>query len=448
MNIKTLTGSSIQAALAEARRLLGDDVVLLESTPAEGDEPARIKVMADAPLPRRSPSRRSAETSQASQETAFGYGTGARQRERRAEENTSRNGENFSETATAVAEAPSVATAAQQLQEAFAARNEPSSRMGRGALFTSNGDAPNDVGAPPAASSNEALEKLLEAQLTVLHERLDRMERRFGAAVIGSSHEWTAHPLFATLLDQGMRPGTAARLFDGLSERGYHPDTDNDELRWALAHQLRRLLDVAAPKQNPGHLLFIGPSGTGKTSLLLKLATHQSFFARHQTAAIVIAPEDESTVPYQSPVDLYRRFGLPVQSVRTQDEMDHALDRAQHFDQVLIDTPSMPVHEAAARRVLRRIHRLVQPIMPLQVHLVLNATRALDDFDPDYLDRMPLTPNAVALTHLDESLGWGRMAEWLVMMQKPVQFVSTGPRVPDGAAAFSPAWFVEEMMSL
>ncbi len=47
MNIKTIIGASIHAALAEARRLLGDDVVLLESVPPSGSEPARVTVMVD-----------------------------------------------------------------------------------------------------------------------------------------------------------------------------------------------------------------------------------------------------------------------------------------------------------------------------------------------------------------------------------------------------------------
>ena len=59
MKVKTLTGSSIQAALAEARRVFGDDVVLLESFPAQGDRPARITIMADEPVKREEDSLRS-----------------------------------------------------------------------------------------------------------------------------------------------------------------------------------------------------------------------------------------------------------------------------------------------------------------------------------------------------------------------------------------------------
>jgi flagellar biosynthesis GTPase FlhF len=98
--------------------------------------------------------------------------------------------------------------------------------------------------------------------------------------------------------------------------------------------------------------------------------------------------------------------------------------------------------------VLRRLQRIVSPLMPLQVHLTLNATRTLDDLDEEFLKRMPLTPDAVALTHLDEVTKWGRIAEWLLILDKPVHFVSTGRRVPEGVEAFTPSWFVEEMMHL
>jgi flagellar biosynthesis GTPase FlhF len=86
--------------------------------------------------------------------------------------------------------------------------------------------------------------------------------------------------------------------------------------------------------------------------------------------------------------------------------------------------------------------------VPIQVHLVLNATRALEDFEVEYIQRLPLQPDLVALTHLDETRSWGRVTEWMLDMKLPVQFASTSQRIPDGVGAFSPTWFIEEMMKL
>src|SRR5215216_417064 len=69
MQIKTLLGNSIQDALAEARALLGDDVVLLESHPARDGQPARITVMLDEAAP--------AAPAPAPAPAPLGYGYGA-----------------------------------------------------------------------------------------------------------------------------------------------------------------------------------------------------------------------------------------------------------------------------------------------------------------------------------------------------------------------------------
>jgi hypothetical protein len=50
MTVKTLTGPSIQDALSQAREEFGDDVVLMESTPATEDAPAEIAIAVDPPV--------------------------------------------------------------------------------------------------------------------------------------------------------------------------------------------------------------------------------------------------------------------------------------------------------------------------------------------------------------------------------------------------------------
>lgn len=485
MNVKTITAPTIHAALIEARRLLGDDVVLLESVPPENGQFARITVMADAAspqpaaVPQRTATARQAAAPAASPAPkpaavpagavgtgrSFGYGGTALVRQPvpvMAEENapgaagfsrSSGDGEPGREEGDGYEFSIGARTllsrrggdAGTPSGPRVPARSVP----GRGSLFPTQ--AENIQGTAlqvQQPSSIEALENLLQAQLKLLHDRLDQMERRFDGAIIGAAQQWTVHPLFGALLAQGMRPATVTRLFDALAQKGYQPDTEPEALKWAAAQEIRRMLNLTTPKQSNGAQVFIGPSGSGKTSLLLKLARHNGFYARHQTAIIVILPEEDDATFYQSPVDLFRHHGLPVTTVRTLDEMRNAILRVQHFDQILIDTPPMPVHEAAARKMLLYVKRLVDPIMPLTVQFVLNATRSIEDFDLAYVQRLPLRPDLLALTHLDETFGWGRVAEWLMALRLPVQFASTSPRVPDGVVAFSATWFVEEMMKL
>lgn len=482
MNVKTIEAPTIHAALIEARRLLGDDVVLMESIPAEGGQPARITVMSDKPTRPAAPAPASTKRAQpalaehaggagrfaqrkapvAKRANGYGYGGNsdvAVAPEEGADSREGFSGDNGRDYSFDVGRRTLKDVAGDGSANRTEPRVEPSRRgitgpAGRGTVFPARRDQianpePRTQNLPSVQSEAlSTLEQLLTKQLTLLHSRLDDIERRFDKAIIGAGQQWTVNPLFTTLMNQGMRPGTVTKIFDTLAQKGYQPDTNAETLKWAVAQEVRRSIDSSVAKQTSGAQVFIGPSGAGKTSLLLKLASHPGFYGRRETAVIVIEPEEETSSFHHSPVNLFRLHGLPVQSVRTVDDMRKAIMRVQQFDHILIDTPPMPLQDAPARKVLRHVKKLVDPIMPLRVQFVLNATRSLDDFSADFVRSLALRPEMVALTHLDETKGWGRIAEWLMAVEMPVQFVSTGPAVPDGVVSFSPTWFVEEMMKL
>ena len=441
MKVKTLTGPSIHAALIEARRLLGDDVVLLESIPAEGDAPAKITVMVDEPAPA---ARQAATAGTNTQNGRYGYARASqpagvtREASAYAESNANYSAPhaNFSYDGDGGSFMPAVPQSG--LIQPFPGRSPVQDRA---PIF---GPPAQDASQLPVKA--DQFKDLLEGQLKLIHERLDELDRRFAGAIIGAGIRWAAHPLFSKLMLQGMRPATVTRFFEGLVTKGFEPNDDPQKIRWALAQEIRNALQMATPKRYSGTMMFIGPSGAGKTSLLLKLARHASFFGRHKTTVISILPEGDERTAYQNPAELFTRFGIPVQTVRDLAEMNKALDRAKSFDQVLIDTPPMPVHEAGARKMLLHVKRLTEPLLPIQVHLVFNATRALEEFDHEYLQRLPMRPDMIAFTHLDETKSLGRIAEWMLETKLPVQFASSSPEVPNGVGAFTPSWFVEEMM--
>lgn len=427
MQVRTLTGSSIQAALADARRLLGDEVVLLEARPAQGAEPAQITVLTDAlpdsaasaPPPRlaaaplATPRAVPAEAPAAAAVGLAGYGYGAARR-------------------------PTPPPAPRE------------EAAGDGAILSAMRRAGGLFGAPPpeeAAAPAPPVPAAAQAQLQLINDRLDALERRLSTAVIGAGYRWAAHPLFAELLEAQMRPSTVAALFEALARQSLAPDTPTETLRWALAQELRRRLERPAPRQGAAPLLLMGPAGAGKTALALRLALHPSFYARRRTGVIALLPESPNSLG-ADPAELYRRFGLPVQCVGTPAEMSAALDRLAHFDQVLIDTPSLPGRPGAAHAAADRLRRLTDAVMPLEVHLVLDATRAYECVDAPALRRLPLAPTSLALTHLDETPGWGRAAEWLLALELPVRFLATAAGVPDGLEAFSATAFAERLAGL
>jgi flagellar biosynthesis protein FlhF len=434
--IKTLTGTSIHAALAEARRQFGDDVVLLESTPPASGVPARVRVMTDTPLaaaPSPAPAPRTAPA-------RAGYGYAPAPARATAAAASAVYG---SEVDVAVADEGIAAGPAARLDlPAITNRREaPGARTARGQIFPQNG-------LPSATPEWTPLQQFLDARLSSLQEGIGRVERRLDEVLIGASFRWASHPLFARLLDLGLPHARVIRLFQIAAEAGHASSGDDDALRWALAHELRRVLEVAAPRRTTGTLMLIGPAGSGKSTLALKLATNPAFFGRRRTTVIVAAPEGDPRAEGRMPAEFYRAQDIPVQCVATEREMETAIDRVRGFDQVLIDTPPFPLQESSARRALGRLHRLVSSVTPLQTHLVVNASHSLDRLSADFVSRLPLPPDAIALTGLDETDRWGRAADWLAAAGMPVQFVSAGPGAADELTAFSPGWFAEQILQL
>ncbi|WP_103029110.1 flagellar biosynthesis protein FlhF [Salinibacter altiplanensis] len=439
MDVKTFTDSSIQAALEKARHTLGDQVVLVESEPATDDAPAQVTVMLDE----------SARQTAAQGAQSWGHvpkpsevpASPAPDRHGAATEAPTGAQEN-GETASGGAEQTS------PFQSELEAHSPPKGEAsqqgpGRGRVF------PASPSEDARASSTGDHEAWVESRLEELRNRSGDGHDRTARLAGTEADEWTTHPLYGRLLEKGLRPQTATALFSDLTERGVDPsESPRDELHWALAQVVCRRIRTDALTDETGVIALVGPSGAGKTSLALKLAVHDRMLAGQDTAVIHLLPEEGRNASYQNPTPLYRRFGLPVRSVRTREDMAKALRCVGDFEQVLVDTPPLPMPLSDARPALRRYRRLLRPLPRPAVHFVMDATRALGSINDEAFAQLPLRPTAAALTHLDEVHDWGQVAEWLIHVDLPVQIVSEGPEVPDGARAFSLRWFVEDIMDL
>jgi flagellar biosynthesis protein FlhF len=448
MTIKTLTGPSIQDALAKARRELGDDVVLLESTSATADGPAEIAVAIDPPVG----DRKTASASKGNVPKPPGDGGSMSVPDTGLEDQSplgagletdggltdgAGNGENgLPDGADGPLDGPPGNDGSGGGRD-FEQVLEREKSLGRGQIF-SNSEAQDRRGEGRAARPDRSAGSSFGGG-----------GRRRGSPRSKTARRWAQHPLYKALLDKGLKPDTVTRLFDELSDRGVDP-TGNfpGEMRWACAKLLFRRIEVAGPDQTRDNLLLMGPGGAGKTSLILKMATHDRLLAGGPPIVVHLRPESDRLADYQNPTSLYKKHGVPVRNVRTREDLDQALRHTERFGRVLIDTPPLPLPLEKGRSVLRRVQSILRPLRPLTVHFVVDATRALHNLDASVLSHLPVRPSAVAMTHLDEVAKWGRFVEWLITLNLPIQFVSGGADVPEAARTFSLEWFVEHVMDL
>jgi flagellar biosynthesis protein FlhF len=423
MTVKTLTASTIAAALAEARRQFGEDVVLLESAPPFNGKPARITIMADAPesLVEAAPqtTRVAAPrvaTRQPAAVAAYGYaGTSL---------------DFLVEDDSDVAD------------ESAAGSRRASGRP-RGALFPST--KPSDSRSLEAREdeTRDNLESLLNNRLEGLFDRLSGIEKRFDGFPAAAAR-YQRHPLFNRLIDRGLKPETVTELFTRCADID---QLDDDAIFWALARELRTMLAASAPTRMSGTQVVIGHAGSGKTSLALRLVRDNGFFGRRKAGVIVIATDDDLNVFGNDPVAVFHRYGVPVQTVGSAAEMETALQRLSGFDQIIIDTPALPRDARSMKEATTRLRSVVTPVVPSQVLMVVDATSALEDVDVSAFRHSTLSPDAFCLTRMDEVARPGRVAEWMRKSSQPVNVLGCGRSVTNALSSFSPAAFAEQLLS-
>ncbi|WP_083456197.1 Ada metal-binding domain-containing protein [Desulfosarcina cetonica] len=179
-------------------------------------------------------------------------------------------------------------------------------------------------------------------------------------------------------------------------------------------------------------IAFVGPSGTGKSSMVAKLAQHCQTVEKKQTALISL---DRFRIGANGLLEnVARIMNLTFVLVRNLEGLRKALGEFAEHDVVLIDTPGIGARD---QTLLEDVFTLLQTVNPDETHLVINATvrrnviqRAVDTFSAMGINR--LLP-----THLDE-LGMdayqsnGAAADLYATTRLPVAFYGTDVDLFDG----------------
>nr|MBO2507453.1 flagellar biosynthesis protein FlhF [Bacillota bacterium] len=201
----------------------------------------------------------------------------------------------------------------------------------------------------------------------------------------------------------------------------------------------RRLEELAAERLGPGHagpvrtVAFVGPTGSGKTTTLAKLASRAVLLEGRSVALITL---DTYRIGAVDQLQTYAEIlDVPLYVAYTADDLLQAVERCRSADLVLIDTAGRGPGDAVA---IARLRRVLDQVQIDEIHLVMAAgTRVLD---AQYLGATyrRLGPNRLLLTKLDETLGLGGILELPAVMGLPVSYFTFGQSVPDDIEPATP----------
>jgi flagellar biosynthesis protein FlhF len=257
------------------------------------------------------------------------------------------------------------------------------------------------------------------------------------------SHDNTPADLFAleqTLLASGIERSITAELIRHLSSgaKGTKSDGRDDiqaQYREVASRWLMKRIKIAPKLSNvPGMTnihVILGTAGSGKSTLVTKIATAVAKKERHSVAIISWDPDkiggSEQTRIYS------KILGIEHVSIARAEELKPAVMKLRHTDLILVDTASRNPTDTAC---LVDLEIIKDQGMPLEFHVALSATdkSCLQDRAIRHFSAVGIS--SVAFMKLDETPAWGDIFNASCKWSVPISwlcFSSSPSQIPERA---------------
>ena len=194
--------------------------------------------------------------------------------------------------------------------------------------------------------------------------------------------------------------------------------------------------DQAHPKK---YMLFLGPTGSGKTTTLAKVA---SLYKSVSYRVAIITLDSYRVGAYEQIKAFADAFSVPLALVKDEDEIITAKEKFKDYDLVLVDTMGVSPDDAALNLRLRGLLSLFSQKETMNI-LVSPANLKCSDLMKQYKRYRDFSITSLIITKLDESESIGSSLTFSYVCGKPLLFCTNGQAVPDDIRKVSTTLILE-----
>ena len=243
------------------------------------------------------------------------------------------------------------------------------------------------------------------------------------------------HPDLKRVLEQLLKNGVEENVAQAallpaqreIVERGYpRAGTLGQLVSRTLAGQMKVSGPIEAIQGRPRVIAFVGPTGVGKTTTLVKLASQYALVHQMKVALLTA---DTYRIGAVEQLRIYRDImDIPFEAVSSPDELGPALKRYADRDLIFFDTAGRSPQN---RRQIQDLKAFLEAAKPSETHLCVSATTKNSDLLP-IVGKFGLVPvNRFLVTKLDETRSHGMLLNLAASFQMPISYLTTGQNVPN-----------------
>lgn len=202
---------------------------------------------------------------------------------------------------------------------------------------------------------------------------------------------------------------------------------------------------VSEPQQQSARgrvIALVGPTGVGKTTTIAKLAANMKLRQHKRVGLITI---DTYRIAAVDQLKTYADIiDVPLRTVLSAKEMGQAIYAMRGMDAILIDTVGRSQNDKLR---LNELRGFLSAADADEVHLVISATANRRCADSVVARFRPLGASRLILTKLDEAEAFGMALNISAAADLPLSYVSTGQEVPDDIALADASELAARIMS-
>ena len=202
---------------------------------------------------------------------------------------------------------------------------------------------------------------------------------------------------------------------------------------------------ITPAEKAPKVVLFMGPTGVGKTTTIAKIA---SSFTVDEKKKVALLTADTYRIAAAEQLRTYANIlEVPFRVVYAPEDVKAAINDLHGFDYIFVDTAGHSHQNEEQLANMKKLLETISEIAEYQAFLVLSATTKYKDLLKIASNYRDITDYQLIFTKLDETATLGNLLNVKLHTDTPIAFVTCGQNVPDDIELFNPQKTVKQLLS-